>query len=416
MEPVETVKRIIHMPAWQIPAHYQELRAVLRALDVASLRALLADGLAEYDRMVQQSEAPEPWLYGPDNAGMELALWIAQVRPDACDGLPADLWRRRALGHGVLYRGADAAIRDAILAEADALLDTLIEAFPDLVASSLKWGDPAIRDRQGELTQRGEWNDLNSMLRMLAWIGDEAVRRWFQIRRRIWGALFYLSADAIISEGGWELTSDGARRDLTFPIAYQLLDADSANADGDSSGGPVAVMTPYNGHCRWCGRRLTALFDLDLRHPALAFIGLDGTRLCLVICEECSLWNRLYMDVDLFGGAHWNARNESDGGVSPEDDSTMYFTPPDHRLALGPRCASPTEVAARGADWDVSQLGGMPAWIQSAEYPSCPICQHKMLFIGEVALETVTDRAVDGVFYGFFCPTNLLTTAIYQCT
>lgn len=416
MEPIERVRQIIHLPVWETPPHIQELRDILRTLDVASLRALLAEGLAEHDQAIEQAGQPTPWLRAPDDAGLDLILWIAQVRPDACDGLAAELWRRRVLGHGVLYRGADAATRDAILAEADDMLDALIEAFPDIAVSSLQWGDPAIRDRLQALTQQREWDELDVMLRMLAWIGDDMVRRWLQTRGRAWGALFYLSAEDYASEGGWGLTTDKARRELTFLVAYQLVDREDTDAKEDASGGPVAVMTPFDDHCRWCGRRLTALLDLDLRDPALTFLHLNGTRLRLVICEECSLWNRVYMDVSLAGGARWNAHNEREGQSYGAGDGEMWLTPTDHHLVLGPRCVSATEAVARGNDWDISQVGGMPGWVQNADYPPCPSCQRRMLFVGEVAVEVVTDRAIDGVFYGFLCPDCLLTTAIYQCT
>ncbi len=173
-------------------------------------------------------------------------------------------------------------------------------------------------------------------------------------------------------------------------------------------------MTPYEGHCRWCGRRLTVLLDLDLRYPALAFLGLDGTRLRLVMCEECSLWNRLYLDVDLMGGAEWSTLNA--GEAETYSGNEMLFTPPTRHLGLGPRCASPVEVAARGDGWDVSQLGGFPSWVQDADYVLCPVCRRRMTFVGQITPEMVTDRAIDGVLYGLLCRECLHSTVTYQCT
>jgi hypothetical protein len=429
---LDTVKAIIHLRASDRRARYQDLRDALRTLDGTAVRALLAEGLADHDRAILSAQPLGPWLHGPDDPGLELVLWVAQVRPDACDGLPAELWRRRVFGHGVLYRNADAATRDALLAEVDAALDALVAAFADLTARPPQWGSPglapAIRERLGALTRTREWRVLNVALRMVAWIGDGTVQRWFHTRRTAlpaWDSLFYLSADAYVSEGGWALTPAGGRRELAFPIAYQLVAIEEARDERmasrepghTSSRGeaePVAVMTPHEGRCRWCGRRLTVLLDLDLRHPALAFLGLDGTRLRLVMCEECSLWNRLYMDVDLMGAADWSTLNAAEGETYPGDE--LLFTPPTHHLGLGPRCASAVEVAARGDGWDVSQLGGLPSWVQDADYALCPACHRRMTFVGQVTPEVVSDRAIDGVLYGLLCLECLRSTVIYQCT
>ena len=240
-----------------------------------------------------------------------------------------------------------------------------------------------------------------------------------------WESLFYLSVDAYVSQGGWELTPNGGRRELAFPIAYQLVDSEQTrdtrmasrgfrHASSRGEAGPVAVMTPYEGRCRWCGRRLTVLLDLDLRHPTLGFLGLDGTRLRLVLCEECSLWNRLYMDVDLMGGVTWSVFNVAEGETIPGEE--LLFTPPTHRLGLGPRRASAVEVVARIDAWDVSQLGGLPNWVQDADYALCPACHQRMTFVGQVTPKLVTNRAIDGMLYGLLCLTCLRSIVIYQCT
>lgn len=413
MHRTDIAKEIVHLPYFERSQRYQELRDILRALDIAEVHSLIADGLAEHDQ-ASSVETAEPW---PDDVGMELLLWVAQIRPEGCSGLPAELWRRHVFGHGVLYRGADAATRDDLLAEADAALAIVVTAFPKLAARPIEWG-PHIGDQLQALTQMDQWRLLKVILPSLAWIGDEPVQRWFHTQRaRVagWQSLFNCSADAYTSEGGWELTAQGGRRELTFPVAYQLVDAEVAQSDIEGKDA-VAVMVPYDDHCRWCGRRLTALLDLDLRHATLAFLNLDGERLRLVMCEECSLWNHLYFDVDLAGGVRWSAFNaeESQGYLGEEGE--LLFTPPTHRLVLGPRRASPFEVAVHRGEKDDSQLGGMPGWVQDAEYRLCPECHRRMLFVGQVPPEAITNRGIDGVLYGLLCRDCLHSTVIYQCT
>lgn len=432
MKAYDTVKSII-AERDLLPKH-QELRDALRDLSVAEARGLVAEGLAEHDRAAQQGETSHPWLHGSDDPGLELMLWVAQVRPDACDWLPAQLWERRIFGHGVLYRTADSATRDALLTETDATLKALVQRFPDLAARPYQWGnqdiDPAIRDQIWHLSNTREWHQLNVGLRMLAWIGDGVVQRWFHTQRAempAWSSFFYRSPTEYASEGGWELTAGGKRRALTFTPAYQLVEVNQESTGGMLGGArratvardniePLTVMTPHEERCRWCDRRLTTLLELDLEHVALRELGLNGRRLRIVMCEECSLWNHLYIDVDLAGGARWSDYNSGETEVEVIRGTEMNFSPPVRQLVLGPRCASITEVAARGDGWDVSQLGGMPSWVQDAEYTLCPRCHRPMTFVGQVTPEAITDRAIDGVLYGLLCPRCLCSIVTYQCT
>lgn len=426
MDPFESVRDFIQEAPWLRYSRGQETRDVLRALDLDTARALVAYGLGLHDE-VASNEPHTPMLHGTNTPGLELVLWLAQIRPDACGGLPEHLWRRHVYGPGVLYRGADAATRDAVLAEVDASLATLYRAFPDLVARPFRWNDrtldKGIRARLRALGATAEWPRVNVGLRMLAWIGDGPVRQWFASVPTALpnlDSLFYRSMSEYASEGGWEAKSGGGRRDLFFSVAYQLVTVEmvaDVPSERESDKIAVAVMTAYEDRCRWCGRRLTALLDLDLRHPAMGFLGLAGKRLRIVMCEECSLWSQLFFDVDLLGRAEWSAFT----GQKPEttfgpDDGRMVFTPVDHQLTRGPRCASPFEVVARGDQPDVSQLGGMPGWVQDAEYVMCPACQRRMMVVGQVAPEAITNRAIDGVLYGLLCLDCLCSTVIYQCT
>jgi len=421
MDALATVQHILNLPSWDQHAHVSELRAALRSLDAAAAQTLRVQAITALDEALASQPGAEPWLHWPDGPALETLLWMAQVRPDVCEGLPADLWRRRVYGHGVLYRGADHATRAALKAELDGLLDEALARFPALASAdrSVRWGDPLlspeIREQIGELAQSAGWRRLNVGLRMLAWTGDEATSVWFARRSAVlpWSAVFYRAADEYMSEGGWESGVTGRRRELTYPVAYQLRES---NEVGGGAPRAVRILTPLEQQCRWCGRRLSALFDLDLTHKALAFLQLPGTRLRLALCEECSLWERIYFNVDLQGDVHWS---DYSAPLGPPDTGTpgeLLFSPPAYQLALGPRCASPYEVVA-GDDVDAtSQLGGMPGWVQDAEYVRCPACSKRMLFVGQILVEEITDLAIDGVLYALLCPACRVSTVTYQCT
>jgi hypothetical protein len=280
--------------------------------------------------------------------------------------------------------------------------------------------DDKHREQLGQMKQTTEWPFLDQALRALSWIGDKPVQQWFHRMRTdmtSWGSLFYLSVDDYVSEGGWELTPEGERRDLYFPHAYQLVSSDMVS---DANSSAVTVAVPFEDHCYWCGRPLTVLLDLDLSHPALSFLPIDGRHLRLVMCEWCYIDKHLFMEIDFEGNARWSSFNTLTKAQAarwvPPDETYMLFTPPDYHLVLGPPCASPFEVVTRADDWDVSQLGGMPGWVQDAEYVLCPSCHRRMTFVGQVMPGALTDRAVDGVLYALICLTCQLSTVTYQCT
>jgi hypothetical protein len=354
------------------------------------------------------------------DSALTLLQRLMQVRPEVCRSLPAELLKRRIWGSGILYYGADAATRATLISEAEAALTQLIAQFPDLVAHPLQWNDPSlpssVRKRLGQLISTKEWQFLDRALRLLSWIGDESVQQWFHQRRTqmtTWESLFYLSIEDYVTEAGWELTAEGHRRDLYFQSAYQLVPVEEASDDTRSA---VGVIVPFEESCQWCGCPLTVLFDLDVSHPALSFLSLDGHRLRIIMCEGCFIGNTLFMEVDFEGNAHWSSFNTLQMPSADWYPTRMLFTPPDHQLVLGPPCASPFEVVNSGDDWDISQIGGAPSWVQDANYVRCPSCRHRMIFVGQITPSAVTDRAVDGVLYGLMCFTCRLSAVIYQCT
>jgi len=62
-----------------------------------------------------------------------------------------------------------------------------------------------------------------------------------------------------------------------------------------------------------------------------------------------------------------------------------------------------------------SQLGGHPAWVQDAEYPTCANCSKTMPFIGQISCEDVEPNR-EGIFYAFLCPDCAVTASTYQQT
>jgi hypothetical protein len=98
-------------------------------------------------------------------------------------------------------------------------------------------------------------------------------------------------------------------------------------------------------------------------------------------------------------------------------DSSEWDAFPESPLVLTKR----TRHFLEGAKWSIlpgvafSQVGGLPTWIQDAEYPTCPDCSQKMPFIGQISNEDFMEYG-EGIYYAFRCPQCNVSATCYQQT
>jgi hypothetical protein len=362
----------------QVAEERAERDAALRALSPEQARALADYALSLYD----SGDASQDTIPG-------ILTTLAALQCDALAGIPAELLARDIFYPDWIYHFADAATRDELLRRVKGSTDA----------------------------------SVNGLLQCLAWIGDDVVRAAFATWRDMpppWHSFIFLAPDAFAHIAGWELTPEGARRDLCYPISYRFIPVESALADDVP--GPVAVVSPHEGRCPWCTRLLSSLFDFDVRDPRLAFLDLPGDRMRVAFCEECSAYTTLYTDVDVAGASRLSDQNDDQPEIlrlvsrtSDEDDDLIRL--PQRRLALGPRRASPYEALGGYIDErsDLSQIGGYPEWIQDAHYPTCPGCQRSMRFVGQLANAEI-EPYDEGMFYAFLCLDCRKATTVYQQT
>jgi hypothetical protein len=246
----------------------------------------------------------------------------------------------------------------------------------------------------------------------LASIGDEVVQQTFQRWRSSTSAWH----PDLTREAGWELTPEGGRRDLYHQDCYPLIPVDGTALD--SIPGPVGVITPHEERCGWCGRQLVTLFDIDLQDPRLQFLAPrrsqlpspEWRRLRIAMCARCTCFGTVLTDVDGEGGSHWSRLNVRPHYIGQEDQAFPF---PERRLVLGPHRRSPYEAMV--LEWGGrSQLGGSPAWIQSARYPECPKCHRPMAFVGQ--LDTADLDLGEGVVYACWCADCQMAATDYQQT
>jgi hypothetical protein len=258
----------------------------------------------------------------------------------------------------------------------------------------------------------GTAENINLCLLALAWADSFPVLQAFQRWKAAppnWVASLYLPPHGYADSAGWELTDTGVRRGLTLGDCYPLVPPDHP----DAVVGPVRVNVPSELSCGFCGRRMTALIVFDLTHEMLAFMEIPGTRLRLETCDVCTCYGTVFSQVDCSGGASWHPANERPAYLP--DDAHDWEHPKENALLISRHGRSCMESADRNMPISFSQIGGHPSWEQDAEYPRCPCCQQKMVFIAQLSNHDY-DRYAEGIYYAFLCRACLVAATNYQQT
>jgi hypothetical protein len=324
-----------------------------------------------------------------------MLLFLACLVPDALHGLHERLARQGVLHPGELFRDAGADTRDLLLAQ----LPEAGEAVPFLLTA-------------------------------LAWIGDAVVRirfRDWSTAPPPWAAELAVPPELHALDAAWHLQTDASsghmtRRDLYSEECWSLVPPGAPGEDPAESGaqGPVRVVLPHGEDCPWCGGPLVTLFDFDLTDPRMSFIGIAGSRLRIATCPRCLPYAApILTEVDGEGGSAWSPANQEPTFRGDDIEGLEELDAlPAGGLVLGERQRTP--LAARPfAHAGASQLGGIPAWLQEAEFPLCPECLRPMPFLAELQLADLGTTAnaadvADGMFYAFLCAADRRAATLFQ--
>lgn len=101
--------------------------------------------------------------------------------------------------------------------------------------------------------------------------------------------------------------------------------------------------------------------------------------------------------------------------ASDEHRAVLRLLECEGRFEVSTTPRSPWHAADPFLPTAFSQIGGHPAWVQDAEYPSCSECAQTMTFVGQVALDEL-EKDGDGTCYAFVCKRCSTTATSYQCT
>ncbi|MCA8994779.1 MAG: hypothetical protein KDA88_22570 [Planctomycetaceae bacterium] len=315
--------------------------------------------------------------FAVDSGNGDILSHLACFQPGSLSGLHLELAQKGVLYPPVIFHGADQQATNLLIEQLD----------------------------------NGEAENVNLSLLALAWADNSDVRQAFHSWRATppsWSKSLHVPPHEYADSAGWELAENGERRGLILNESYPLVTHDHP----DAVPGAVQTNAPSESSCQWCGRRMTALFDFDLSNALLASLGIEGSRLRIETCDVCTCYGMVFTQVDWSGGTSWHP-----GNIRPDylpDDAADWDFPKANALVLSDHQRPITESADRNMPISFSQVGGHPSWEQDAEYPRCPSCQHRMVFIAQISNEDYA--AAEGIYYAFICQDCRVAATHYQQT
>lgn len=252
----------------------------------------------------------------------------------------------------------------------------------------------------------------NHILLALAWSANKDVittfSSWFN-ELPAWSNRFHIPPYDYSKEAGWELSPLKKVRKLYFDRCYPLLPAKNS-----SSHACLRSCTYSENKCKWCGRNLTNLLELDLSDKSFDFIGFTGKKFKISTCEVCACYSEaLFMDFDSNGNTAWSAFNAKPDYLP--DDSNEWGRLPENCFTLSLKTRPAFYASNEFLPTSFSQIGGMPTWIQNFAYPKCPSCQKTMTFVAQISNEEI-EQYSEGTYYMYVCCECNISATNYQQT
>lgn len=309
---------------------------------------------------------------GRSEEAADIAIALASWTSANLDSYLEGLIQRNEYYPGILFRGAGTRVRDRLIER--------VESRP---------------------TER------NHILIALAWVGDDRVVELFSSWRRrppAWSGQLHVPPETYSHQAGWELDGNSKRRNLFATTCHAL-------ERGSVAGGiTVEIFAPQSTRCEWCGQPLLGLLECDL--PArMNFANFPTGLIRVPTCSSCSCFAGVFTSVPPGHAAGWFA-----GNVRPAvlpSDAAEWPRPPRVKRMLAANRRLPQHASEWGRASTESQIGGLPTWIQDAEYPRCPGCKRTMFFFGQVVHNEIEEMS-EGIFYAFLCSDCGIACATYQ--
>jgi predicted nucleic-acid-binding Zn-ribbon protein len=278
--------------------------------------------------------------------------------------------------------------------------------YPDVI---FRKANKEIRDFLISMVEEDS-NNRNHILCALPWIEDQVVfelyKKWKSAIPQ-WASELHVLPHKYSEQAGWTIDDEGRKESLIFHKCYPFV------AGKPSPNDAVVAITYTDQACMWCNSPLVCLFDIDLTSQHSSFLGLNGERLKISTCSNCTAFGPIFMQADLKGNFRWCELNQTPKYLP--DDIEDFERLPEQMVKISTEQRRPNFAANQFLQTTFSQVGGYPTWIQNAEYLDCPKCGNRMQFTGQIDHEDLQEIG-EGLYYAHICKACLITGTNYQQT
>ncbi len=263
----------------------------------------------------------------------------------------------------------------------DQMLDAWVERNRFWPSVAFRSAGARVRNAVIGALESGKAN-ANHALSALAWIGDakvqELFRRW-EANPPSWRSGLFVGPAHYANVAGWELGTH-ERRNLFHDECWAFAPAPEGNAFDNS----LRLMHEANQTCPWCQRQLIHLVELDLADERFDFLGVAGEKLPILTCDACTCYGTGFMFSRIASDGTVRLANENKRPEWLPDDVRSWERSPWKEL---PVCLHHRRAIHAVDGWDavgLSQIGGLPTWVQDSAFPKCPDCSGIMMFVAQV--------------------------------
>jgi hypothetical protein len=290
----------------------------------------------------------------------------------------------------------------------------LTEATCDaLIARSIFWPSSLYRDASESIaSQLVKLIDespvqpaIHHLLLSLAWTRSKAAlgtfKGWSQRAPR-WAESLHVPLEEYLLSAGWCLDEARNRRDLICLDCFRLIVAsDFATAN-------VICRKTLTENCPSCGGPQIVLFDFKEANGDRFISVLPEAPRRVVCCLHCSCYGPVFTRYYADGSTDWLSPVEPSEFAYGDNDSPE----PCYRM-LEAAPIAPFTLAEPYSLSDASTLGGIPMWLQNAEFPRCIDCGRFMTFLAQHDNGPIGE---EGIYYAFFCAPCKIASVTYQQT
>ena len=260
-------------------------------------------------------------------------------------------------------------------------------------------GESEAKALLGLLDEANDLLPLNHLLLCVAWTrgiaAEESFRDWSQ-RPPSWASLLHVPPSDYLPSAGWGLNVNGERHDLISKNCHQLRPSDDAAPDA------IPCLVACEQTCPGCKLPVVVLFDFTIIQAHLP----KNAPVKIYFCVYCSMFAPTF--VRYFPDQSWELLASEVTNPRTSD----FIIEPRYVALVNEKC--PPLASAKVFELnDATAIGGVPMWLQDAEYPHCPTCGEWMTFLAQHDNSAVQN---EGFYYAFFCPSCTISAVNYQQT